>query len=55
LGFGLGWTQGIVLDGGPHVLKDVAMAVNFWLSMGYNFGCTIARLTLFDFRVGFSG
>jgi len=24
-----------VLDEGPQVLRDVAMATNFWLSMGY--------------------
>jgi len=30
-----------VLDQGPEVLRDVAMATTFWLSMGYNFGCMI--------------
>jgi len=44
-----------VLDGGPHVLRDVAMATNFWLSMGYNFGCMIASDMLFDSKVGFWG
>ena len=44
-----------VLDGGPQVLRYVAMATNFWLSMGYNFGCMIASDTLFDSGVGFSG
>jgi len=39
-----------VLDGGPLVLRDVAMATNFWLSMGYYFGCMIASDTLFDSR-----
>ena len=34
-----------VLDGGPAVLRDVAMATTFWLSMGYNFGCMIASAT----------
>jgi len=29
LGFGLGWPVGIVLDGIPEVLRDVAMATNF--------------------------
>jgi len=29
--------QGIVLDGGPQMLRDVAMATNFWHSTGYNF------------------
>jgi len=43
-----------VIRWGPHVLRDVAMATNFWLSMGYNFGCMIARDTLFDSRGGFS-
>jgi len=55
LGCGLGSAQGIVLDGGPHVLRDVAMAINFWLSMGYNFRCMIANVMLFDSRGGFSG
>jgi len=36
-------------------LGDIAMATTFWLSMGYNFGCTIASVTLFDSRGGFSG
>ena len=43
------------LDGGPQVLRDVAMAANFWLWMGYNFGCMIARDTLFYTRGGFCG
>jgi len=44
-----------VLDG-PEVLGDVAMATNFWLSLGYNFGCIIASDPLFDSRgVGFWG
>jgi len=43
-----------MLDAGPEVLRDVAMATNFWLSMGYNFGCIIASDTLFDYRGGFS-
>jgi len=34
---------------------DVAMAITFWLSMGYNFGCVIASGTISDFRGGFSG
>ena len=37
------------------MLSDVAMATNFWLSMGYNFGCMIASDTLFDSSGGFSG
>ena len=36
-------------------LRDVAMAATFCLSMGYNFGCTIASDTLFDSRCAFSG
>jgi len=36
-------------------LRNVSMATNFWLSMGYNFGCMIASDTLFDSRGGFSG
>jgi len=44
-----------VLDGGPEVLGDLAMATNFWLSFGHNFGCIIASDTLFDSRGGFSG
>jgi len=44
-----------VLDGDPEVLGDVAMATNFWLSLDYNFGCIIARDTLFDSRSGFLG
>ena len=39
-----------VLDGGPQMLSDIAMATNFWLSMGYNFGCMTASKTLFDSR-----
>jgi len=41
-----------VLDGGQEVLRDVATATNFWLSMGYNFGCVV---TIFDSTGGFSG
>jgi len=44
-----------VLDEGSAVLRDVAMATTFWLSMGYNFGCMIANDTRFDSRGGFSG
>jgi len=35
--------------------RDVAMAITFWLSMGYNFGCMIASNMLFDSRGRFSG
>jgi len=31
-------------------LRDVAIAITFWLSMGYNFSCMIASDTLFDYR-----
>jgi len=50
-----------VLDGGPVVLKDVAMATNFGSQLaingfvGYNFGYMIASDTLFDSRGVFSG
>jgi len=37
-----------------HV-RDVVMAITFWLSMGYNFGCMIGSGTLFDSGGGFSG
>jgi len=43
------------LDGGPQVLRNVAMTTNFWLSMGYNSGCMIGSDTVFDSRGGFSG
>jgi len=29
LGYGLRWAVGIMLDGGPEVLRDVAIATNF--------------------------
>ena len=50
-----------VLDGGPEVLRDVAMTTNFGTQfavtgfVGYNFGCMIASDTLFDSGVGFRG
>ena len=37
---------------GPHVLRNVAVATNFWLSNGYDFGCMIASDTLFDSNPG---
>ena len=49
-----------MLDWGPAVLRDVAMATNsgaqFAITgfVGYNFGCMIASDTLFDSRGGFS-
>jgi len=36
-------------------LSDVATATTFWLPMGYNFGCMVASVTLFDSRDGFLG
>jgi len=50
-----------VLNGGPAVLRDVAMATNFGMQfvitgfVSYNFGCMIASNTLFDSRGRFSG
>jgi len=50
-----------VLDGSPHVLRDIAMATNFGTQFattgfaGYNFGCMIASDTLFDSMGGLSG
>jgi len=50
-----------VLDGGPVMLRDVAMATNFVTQfaitgfVGYNFGCMIASDMLFDLGVGFQG
>jgi len=50
-----------VVEGGPAVLRDVAMANNFGTQfaiigfVGYNFGCMIASDTLFDSGGGFSG
>jgi len=50
-----------VLDVGPTLLRDVAMATNFGTQfaitgfVGYNFGCMTASDMLFDSRGGFSG
>ena len=50
-----------MLDGGPVVLRDVAMASNFVTQfaitgfVGYNFDCMIASDTLFDSSGEFSG
>jgi len=50
-----------VLDGGPAVVRDVAMATNFGTHfaitgfVGYNFGCMIGSDRLFDSGGGFSG
>ena len=58
------WRSGCrnnVLDGGPAVLRDIAMATNFGTQflitgfVGYSFGCVIASNTLFDSRGGFQG
>ena len=35
--------------------RNVAMATNFWLSIGYNFAYVTASDTLFDSVGGFSG
>jgi len=49
-----------LLDGSLQVLRDVAMATNFWTQfaitgfVGYNFGCMIASDTRFDSMRGFS-
>ena len=45
-----------MIDGGPVVLREVAMTTNFGTQLaingfvGYNFGCMIANDTLFDPR-----
>jgi len=50
-----------VLDGGPAVLRDIAMATNFGTQFAitgflcYYFGCMIANDTMFDPWGGFSG
>ena len=50
-----------MLDGGPAVLRNVAMATNFETQfaitgfVGYNFGCMIGSDTLFYSRGGCSG
>ena len=50
-----------VLDGGPAVLRDVAITTNFGTQfaitgfVSYNFGCMIASDTQFDSRGWFSG
>jgi len=47
--------------GGPAVLRDVAVATNFWTQfaitafVGYNFDRIIASDTQFDSMGGFSG
>jgi len=55
LGCDLGWIVRIVLDGGGEVMRDIAMATTFWLSMDYDFCCVIASNTQFDSRGGFLG
>ena len=46
--------RNLALDGGPEVLRDVAMATNFGRPfattgfVGYKFRCIIASDTLFD-------
>ena len=59
---GLGSAIGIVLDGGPAVLRDVAVATNFGTQfaitgfVGFNFGCMIASCLILwvGFRVKLS-
>jgi len=59
LGSGLGLAVGIVLDEGPKVLRDVAVATNFGTQfaitcfVGYNFSCVIPSDTMFDSGGGF--
>jgi len=49
-----------VLNGGPEVLRDVAMATNFGMQfaftgfVGYNFGFMIAIDTMFESKGEFS-
>ena len=40
---------------GSGVLRDVAKATIFWLSVGYDVRCMIASQTLFDSRGRFRG
>ena len=53
--------ESFLLDRGPEVLRNVAMATNFETQfavtgfVGYNFGCMVASNTLFDSRGGFLG
>jgi len=52
----MGHRKHVLLDKGPEVLRDVAMATNFGTQfaitgfVGNNFGCMIASDTLFDSR-----
>jgi len=39
LGYGLGWAVGIMLDGGPEMLRDVAMATTFGTKIAINWFC----------------
>ena len=52
---GINVCGGEVVAGSPEMLRDVAMATTFWLSIGYNFGCVIASGTIFDSGSRFSG
>ena len=52
---GLDGPEKCVLDSGPQMLRDVAMATNFWLLVGYNFGCVVASDMVFDSMGGFLG
>ena len=62
--FGLWAEMGLrnhVLDGGPAVLRDIAMATNFGIQFAitgflcYYFGCMIANDTCLILGVGFRG
>jgi len=56
---GLRWSIRIMLDEGPELLTDIAMATNFGMQfaitgfVGHNFGSMTASDTLFDSTVGF--
>jgi len=39
LSCGFRWAVGIVLDGGPEVLRDIAMATNFGTKIAINWIC----------------
>ena len=39
LGCGLGWEVAVVLDGGPAMLRDIAMATNFGTKIAISWLC----------------
>jgi len=55
LGCGLGWAVGIVLDGGPVMLKDVAMATNFGTKIAINLLCVNNSDWAISYGGGLSG